>query len=154
MKQEYSDIANYFQDLAQKHKEIKEFKRYELDELLSNAMFTSYPALVLEGFDFDFSGSSPDNVLKNRTGGFNIVLPCNINNAEERTQTLDHLETIGDQFIMKIAKDKKERHPLLTAFDLSSIEGIHFANPAHGIVFCRYTFTLRTKIVEDLSVWE
>ena len=38
MKQEYSDIANYFQDLAQKHKEIKEFKRYELDELLSNAM--------------------------------------------------------------------------------------------------------------------
>lgn len=64
MKQEYSDIANYFQDLAQKHKEIKEFKRYELDELLSNAMFACYPALVLEGFDFDFSGSSPDNVLK------------------------------------------------------------------------------------------
>ena len=47
MKQEYSDIANYFQDLAQKHKEIKEFKRYELDELLSNAMFACYPALVV-----------------------------------------------------------------------------------------------------------
>ena len=154
MTQIYSDIADYFEELASKHKAIKEFERYELDELLSNAMFTQYPALALEGFDFDFAGSMPDNILKNRSGAFCIVCPCDINNAEERTKALDNIESIGDQIIMKIAKDKRERHKLLTAFDLGSVEGLHFANPALGIVFCRYTFTLKTKVAEDITVWE
>lgn len=154
MKQEYSDIANYFESLAQKHKEIKQFERYELDELLSNAMFTRYPALALEGFDFDYTGSTPDNILKNRAGGFCIVDTCDIKNVEERTKVLDHLESIGDQIIMKIAKDKQARNPLITYFEIGSVEGLHFANPALGIVFCRYTFTLKTKISEDSTVWE
>ena len=35
MQQNYTDIADYFEQLADKHKQIKTFCRYELDELLS-----------------------------------------------------------------------------------------------------------------------
>ena len=34
MQQNYTDIADYFEQLADKHKQIKTFCRYELDELL------------------------------------------------------------------------------------------------------------------------
>ena len=75
MQQNYTDIADYFEQLADKHKQIKTFCRYELDELLSKtASIKAFPCLVVEGFDFDFAGSSPDNILKNRHGAFQLSI--------------------------------------------------------------------------------
>ena len=76
MQQNYTDIADYFEQLADKHKQIKTFCRYELDELLSKtASIKAFPCLVVEGFDFDFAGSSPDNILKNIISSFGFVTP-------------------------------------------------------------------------------
>ncbi len=155
MQQKYNDIADYFGSLSKKHKGIKTFCRYELDELLDRTVsIEGFPALVLEGFDFDYSGSVPDNVLKNRNGAFCIVGTCDTTNARQRTDKLEQLEIIAEQILIKMVTDKKNHHPLLTGFEIASAEGIHFVNPMLGYVFCRISFSFKTKITEDLTVWQ
>ena len=143
MQQNYTDIADYFEQLADKHKQIKTFCRYELDELL-----------VVEGFDFDFAGSSPDNILKNRHGAFSIVDKCDIFNPAKRCETLERTEIIAGQILSKMVDDKRQRLPLMTSFEINSAEGLNFINPILGYAFCRISFTFKTKIGEDLTVWQ
>lgn len=155
MQQRYSAIGDYFEKLATSHSGIKEFCRYELDELLDRtANISGFPALVLEGFDFDYAGSSPDNVVKSRNGAFCLVGKCDVANARERTETMERLEMIGEQILMKMVADKRNRNPLLTTFEIASAEGVHYANPMLGYVMCRISFSFRTKITEDLTVWQ
>lgn len=155
MQGKYNDIADYFESLAKSHRRIKEYYRYELDELLDHtANIKKFPALVLEGFDFDYSGSVPDHVLKNRNGAFCLVEKCDLTNAKLRTDTLEALETIAEQILVRMVTDKRNRHPLLTCFEISSAEGAHFANPALGLVLCRVSFSFKTQIKEDISVWQ
>lgn len=155
MQQKYNDIADYFSQLATKHKGIKTFCRYELDELLDRtASIEGFPSLVLEGFDFDYSGSTADNVLKNRNGAFCMVTTCDTLNARERTDSLEKMETIAEQILIKMVTDKKQRHPLLTGFEIASAEGVHFVNPALGYVLCRISFSFKTKTTEDLNLWQ
>ena len=155
MQQNYTDIADYFEQLADKHKQIKTFCRYELDELLSKtASIKAFPCLVVEGFAFDFAGSSPDNILKNRHGAFSIVDKCDIFNPAKRCETLERTEIIAGQILSKMVDDKRQRLPLMTSFEINSAEGLNFINPILGYAFCRISFTFKTKIGEDLTVWQ
>lgn len=153
MKQSYSEVAAYFKSLCNQHKDLKDFNCFELDELLSDANFTKYPALNIEGFDYDFSGSTPDNVTKNRNGAFCIVDKCDVRDQTERMTVLDRIDNIAEQLLVRMVKDKRDLNPLLTTFEIASVEGLHFVNPALGIVFCRILFSFKTKITEDQSVW-
>lgn len=155
MQQSYNQIGDYFGELASRHKGIQTYCRYELDELLDMSIsIPGFPALVLEGFDFDYGGSMTDNVLKNRNGAFCLVDKCDVTDARKRTDVLERLEIIGEQILMKMVDDKRKGNPLLTSFDIGSAEGVHFVNPAMGYVFCRINFSFKTKIAEDLSVWQ
>lgn len=155
MQQNYNDIGDYFALLAGKHKDVKAFCRYELDELLDRTVsIKAFPALVLEGFDFNYAGSQADNVLKSRNGAFCLVAACDVTDARRRTETLEKLEIISEQVLMKMVDDKRNRNTLLTGFDIASAEGVHFVNPALGYVMCRISFSFRTKINEDLTVWQ
>lgn len=155
MQQSYNQIGDYFGGLAIRHKGIQTYCRYELDELLDMSIsIPGFPALVLEGFDFDYGGSVADNVLKNRNGAFCLVDKCDVTDARKRTDVLERLEIIGEQILMKMTDDKRKGNPLLTSFDIGSAEGVHFVNPAMGYVFCRINFSFKTKITEDLSVWQ
>lgn len=155
MQQKYTDIENYFECLSREHLEIKTFCRYELEELLDKTCsIQGFPALILEGFDFDYSGSTPDNILKNRTGAFCIVNNCDVFNSKERTETCENNEIIAEQILMRMVSDKKKRLPLLTGFDITSAEGFHFVNPVLGYVFCRINFSFKTKITENTKIWE
>ncbi|MEG0796414.1 MAG: hypothetical protein RR397_07945 [Odoribacter sp.] len=155
MDQKYTDIGNYFESLSQLHPGIKTFCRYELDELLDkDVSISDYPALILEGFDFNFSGSGADNILKSRNGAFCIVDVCDIFDPVKRTESLERAEIIAEQILLKMVKDKRDRVPLLTSFDISSAEGMHFVNPALGYIFCRISFSFKTKIKEDTAVWQ
>lgn len=155
MEQKYNDIGDYFALLAGKHKDVKVFCRYELDELLYQTVsIEAFPALVLEGFDFNYAGSQTDNVLKSRNGAFCVVAACDVADARLRTEMFEKLEIIGEQVLMKMVDDKRNRNPLLTGFEIASAEGGHFVNLALGYVFCRISFSFRTKITEDLTVWQ
>lgn len=155
MQQNYTDIADYFEQLSNRHKQIKTFCRYELDELLSKtASIKAFPCLVVEGFDFDFAGSSPDNILKNRHGAFSVVDKCDIFNPAKRCEALERTEIIAGQILVKMVDDKRQRLPLMTSFEINSAEGLNFINPLLGYVFCRITFTFKTKIEEDLTIWQ
>lgn len=155
MQQKYTDIQNYFERLTQEHKLIKTFCRYELEELLDKTCsIQNFPALVLEGFDFDYSGSTPDNILKNRTGAFCIVDKCDVFNSKERTETCQNNEIIAEHIVVRMFIDKQKRLSLLTGFDITSVEGVHFVNPVLGYVFCRINFSFKTKITEDTNIWE
>jgi len=155
MQQNYNDIGNYFADLAKKHKEIKEFTRFELDELLGQSInFQEYPVFVLEGFDFDYAGSTPDNIIKSRNGGFLVIDTCDLTCPNSRMEVMEKVEAIAQQFLMKMTEDKCNRHPLLTTFSMADAVGEHALNPQKGLVMCRITFSFKTKIKEDVDVWE
>ena len=155
MEQKYNDIGNYFDDLAKRHKEIKEFTRFELDELLGQSInFQEYPVFVLEGFDFDYAGSSPGNIIKSRNGAFCIVDICDTKCASSRMEMMEKTEAIAQEFLMKMVEDKDNRHKLLTTFSIADAEGVHALNPQKGLVMCRITFSFKTKIREETGVWE
>lgn len=155
MHQNYNDIGNYFADLANRHKEIKEFTRFELDELLGQSIsFGEYPVFVLEGFDFDYAGSTPGNIIKSRNGAFCIIDICDTTSELSRMEVMEKTEAIAQQFLLKMEEDKCNRHPLLTTFSMADAVGEHALNPQKGLVMCRITFSFKTKIREDVSVWE
>lgn len=155
MEQRFSDLVNYFEGLAMQHRDIKSFCRYELDELLDKTVnISGFPAFVLEGFDFDYAGSRPDDVIKERTGAFCIVDLCDGFDAEKRMQILERNERIADEILLRMVADKRNRHPLLSAFEIASAKGGHYLNPAFRYALCRVSFSFKTKIKEDLSVWK
>lgn len=155
MEQRCNELVRYFEDLAERHEEIVSFCRYELDELLDKtANISGFPALVLEGFDFDYGSSQPDNVLKERNGAFCVLDVCDGFDAEKRMQVLEHNERIAEDILLKMINDKRERHPLLAAFEISSAKGGHFLNPAFRYALCRVSFSFKTKVKENRAVWK
>lgn len=155
MHQNYNDIGNYFEDLAKRHKEIKAFTRFEFDDLLGQSInIQEYPAFGLEGFDFDYSGSTPDNIIKSRNGAFCIIDICDATSISSRMEAMEKTEAIAQQFLMKMIDDKRNRNPVLTTFSIAEAEGVHVLIPEQRLVACRITFSFKTKIREDTDVWE
>lgn len=155
MDQKFSDIVGYFEQLAARHCDIAAFCRFEVDELLEKTVnIPGFPALVLEGFDFDYGSSQPDNVLKERNGAFCLVDVCDGFDSSKRMEVLERNERIAEEILMKMVEDKRKRHPLLSSFEIASAKGGHYLNPAFRYAICRVSFSFKTKVREGLDVWK
>jgi hypothetical protein len=155
MAAEFADLVSYFEKLAREHIEIrhsateKHFYRFEVEELLTG-MCTKikYPALVLEGYDFNYQDSNSDNIIKRRNGAFmlldHVPDPNNFNKIAEVT---DKLEKIGDDILVKMRSDKASRLvPVLRGFSLNESDGILLKVQQFGQYGIRFSFTLGSPV--------
>lgn len=124
-KGKYADLVAYFEQLARSHKDIahtdsdKHFFRFELEEMLTGMRSKiNYPALVLEGYDFEFTDEKSDNVHKRLNCAFMILGKVNDKGEFDLIHNLwDRLEEIGNE-IMNVdgIESLKDYRDLLVKF--------------------------------------
>ena len=165
MKAKFADLVSYFENLATSHtairhtQEEKHFFRFELEEMLTGMRSgVNYPALVLEGYDFTFVDGDSDNVHKRLNCGFMVIGKVSDKGDYDQIHELwDSLEEIGDEIIIRILHDKRERKTdCLAFFSVRSVSGTPLADMNLIHYGFRYEFQLTWPVSNDinLSVWE
>jgi len=156
----FSNLVEYFQYMAENHKDLNHsasephFYRFELDEVLTSLGGNiNFPALILEGYDFDFGDSVSDNLQKKRNGAFIVIMhEGDENNHDQINQIYDQCEAIGDEIIVRIASDKRNRNvPVVRNFDIRNTQGNMLANAGEGYYGIRYTFSLHSPRPNDVD---
>ncbi len=123
------DFTKYIETLCSKHVEIKHSKekkhfiRLDNDEMLQEGKYIHYPVVTMEKLTASYSDQE-DNTTKNRhvemmfldhisdTGNFNHI-----------ENTWSRMESIAEDFIMKIKSDRRSRkYPFLKNLKMTGIE--------------------------------
>lgn len=164
MAAKFSDLVEYMETLAAEHVSIqhtassKHFYRFELDEVLTGMCGKmNYPALVLEGYDFDYSESNSDNIRKKRSGAF--ILIDKVNDLKDFNRILevqDEMEEIANDILIKMKSDKESRLiPVLRDFNISDSTGVTLSIMQLGQHGVRVTFSLTSAInnIVDTEKW-
>jgi hypothetical protein len=165
MAAKFSDLVSYFKKLASEHINIKHssskkhFYRFELDEVIS-AMCANinYPAMILESYDFNYSDSHSDNIMKSRSGAFILIDKVNDQGDYDKIHEVwDKMEEIGDDILIRMRADKATRNePAVRDFDISASEGIPFNVESLGQYGVRFTFVLKSPVnsIVDATKWQ
>jgi len=144
-KAKFLDLVTYFETMARSHKAIghndnqKHFFRFELEEMLTGMRSKiNYPALILEGYDFEFVDQTTDNVHKRLNYAFMLLDKVSDKGDFDRVHDIwDALEEIGDELIVRILSDKRSRVvPVLSYFSMNSVSGV----PLTDLQFVHYGF--------------
>lgn len=155
MAAKFSDLVNYFEQLAGQHIEIKHngidkhFYRFELDEVLTGLCSNlKYPALILEGYDFNYTESNSDNIRKKRSGAFILIdRVADRKDYNKIHEVWDAMEEIGDDILVKMKADKESRQvPVLRDFNINECEGVPLSVTELGQHGVRFTFSLTSAV--------
>jgi len=164
MASKFADLVTYFEKIATEHVDIhhsgtsKHFFRFELDEVLAGLTYKmNFPALILEAYDFEYSDSRSDNVIKQRNGAFIIIDKVSDSGDFARIHEVwDKCEQIGEDILIRMRRDKASRkEPVLRDFDISQSAGIPFDVRTLGHYGMRFTFSLGSAVNNevDLTRW-
>jgi len=165
MKAKFAEFVAYFENLAASHSSIrhqvgeKHFFRFELEEMLTGMRSgINYPAIILEGYDFNFVDVDSDNVHKKINCGFMIIGKVSDKGDYDTIHTLwDTLEEIGDEIIVRILHDKRERKTgCLAYFHIRNVSGAPLTDVNLIHYGFRYEFQLSWPISNeiDTEVWD
>lgn len=156
----FSDLVAYFESLASQHVDIahseesKHFYRYELDDVLTGISASiNYPALVLEGYDLNYKDNKSDNLQKQRNGAF--ILLGYVGDSDDHAKihaTWDQLEEIGEELILKIKKDKKDKAvQVVKDFDLNEVDGTLLSVEEAGHYGIRFTYGITSTRNNEIN---
>ena len=160
MKSKFIDLVEYFESLAIGHKSIlhspseKHFFRFELEEFMTGMKSRiNYPALILEGYDFQFTDSTSDNVHKVINCAFMLVGKISDKGDYDAIHALwDQLEEIGDELIVKILDDKRNRNvEVLSYFNIGDVSGAPLTDMNLIHYGFRYDFKLSWPLTNDIN---
>ena len=162
MKNNFSKLIDYFENLAKTHVEIqhteneKHFFRFEIDEVLNGIQRSdvAYPMLILEGYSYNYTDNKSDNILKNRSGAFVLLDHCpDISDYENVHAIWDKLEIIADDILIKIKSDKRNPlTPVVRGFEFSDVESRLIANEIGNSIGIRLTFTISAPVSTDVNI--
>lgn len=158
-------IENYFESLANSHKDIKTFLKrnlHEVEQGISGGNI-QFPCMVLENFDWQLSGLKNDNPSMIITGAFHIVdqvrssRDFDVYKVAEKT-----CNPIASQIINKLIKEEYNymfgdpEHPI--KYIDGSIQGLFLGKNFYSELQAGVRYEIRfavdydTKI--DESVWQ
>ncbi|MFZ4545878.1 MAG: hypothetical protein ACOYN4_00505 [Bacteroidales bacterium] len=149
----FSALIAYFQTLASQHVSIKNFYRFELDEVLSDLRNLETPCLVMEGYKFSFTDNKSDNILKTRGGAFILLDQVkDIGDFNAIHAAWDSLEVIGDDILARIRADKRLPDSPVQSFPIESVEAHLLSNEMGNYYGIRFTFDIVCKFNPDVDV--
>lgn len=165
MKAKFADLVSYFENLAASHTalkhtpEEKHFFRFELEEMLTGMRSgVNYPAIILEGYDFNFVDGDSDNVHKRINCGFMVIGKVSDKGDYDAIHTLwDTLEEIGDEIIIRILHDKRlKKTDCLAYFHTRNVSGAPLTDINLIHYGFRYEFQLTWPLSNDIDpeVWQ
>ena len=160
MKTKFADLVSYFEGLATNHQALmhredeKHFFRFELEEFMTGMKSRiHYPALILEGYDFNFVDQFSDNVHKEIHTAFLLIDKVSDKGDFEAIHALwDRLEEIGDEITVRILHDKRERsHEVLSYFNIGNVSGAPLTDMNLIHYGFRYDFKLSWPVENDIN---
>jgi len=148
----FTDLVAYFQALAARHKHIKDFYRFELDEVLTSLRDIETPCLILEGYKFSFTDNKSDNILKTRSGAFILLDHVkDIGDYDLIHSTWDNLEDIGDDILARIKADKNNPESPVKNFPIENLEGHLLSTEMGNYYGIRFTFDIVCRFNADVD---
>ncbi len=148
----FTDLIAYFQALAYGHKHIKDFYRFELDEVLTSLRNIETPCLIIEGYKFSFTDNKSDNILKTRSGAFILLDHVkDIGDYDLIHSTWDSLEEIGDDILARIKADKNNPESPVRNFPLENVEGHLLSTEMGNYYGIRFTFDIVCRFNADVD---
>jgi len=164
MKAKFAELVSYFENLATQHSAInhqvgeKHFFRFELEEMLTGMKSNlNYPALILEGYDFEFVDHDSDNLQKRVNCAFMLLDHVKDKGDFDAIHELwDSLEEIGDELVVRILSDKRQhKADCLGYFHAKTITGTPITDMNLIHYGFRYAFELSWPVNNDVNpeVW-
>lgn len=156
----FSDLVAYFENLAAQHVDINHseeephFYRYELDDVLTGISDElNYPALILEGYDLNYKDQNSDNLQKTRNGAFILLgYVGDSGDHDKKHETWDFLEEVGEELVLKIKADKRERTvKVVRDFDLNEVEGTLMESEETGHYGIRFSYGITSARNNDVN---
>ena len=148
----FTDLVSYFQTLASQHTLIKNFYRFELDEVLTSLRDMETPCLIMEGYKFSFTDNKSDNILKTRGGAFILLDHVkDIGNFNAIHSAWDSLEEIGDDILARIRSDKHVLSSPVQNFPFESVEAQLISTDLGNFYGIRFTFDIVCKFNPDVD---
>jgi len=123
-----SEIAAFFEQLAQHHKKInhssmdKHFYRMELNDFAAGVSGFKGFNMILEVMPLKYDGNNNDNVFKVREVAFIIVKSLTIINKEAISLAFDECEAIVDDILSKLNNARCVFKDTIISYDPSSID--------------------------------
>jgi hypothetical protein len=149
----FADLVAYFQTLAAQHKLIKNFYRFELDEVLTDLRDLETPCLIMEGYKFSFVDNKSDNILKTRGGAF--ILMDHVKEFGDFNAihaAWDNLEEIGDDVLARIRSDRHDLSSPVQNFPLESVEAQLISTDLGNFYGIRFTFDIVCKFNPEVNL--
>jgi hypothetical protein len=156
----FSDLISYFEKLAAEHVSIKHtasdkhFYRFELDEVLTGMCANlKYPALILEGYDFQYQESNSDNIRKRRSGAFILIDKASDRKDFNRIHDIwDFMEEIGNDILIRMRTDKESHaEPVMSDFAIEECEGVPLSITELGQHGIRFTFSIISPVSNEVD---
>jgi hypothetical protein len=142
----FADLVAYFQTLASQHKRIKNFYRFELDEVLTDLRDLETPCLIMEGYKFSFTDNKSDNILKTRGGAFILLEHVkDIGDFNAIHAAWDNLEEIGDDVLARIRSDRHALSSPVQNFPIETVEAQLISTDLGNFYGIRFTFDIVCK---------
>ncbi len=154
-----------FEFIATNHKQInhsskeKHFFRLEVEEVLTGlGDSVNYPYLAMENYEYGFTDSLSDNVLKNRQCAFMVLDHIiSADDSDAIHQAFDKCESIVDDILNLLQQFANSRqHPVVKDFDINSVEVVPIYNQADQAYGMRAMFKTvnNYKSSVDISKWK
>ena len=148
----FAELVSYFQLLASEHVSIKNFYRFEVDEVLTDLRDIETPCLIMEGYKFSFTDNKSDNILKTRGGAFILLDHVkDIGDFNAIHTAWDNLEAIGDDVLARIKSDRNVSSSPVQNFPFESVEGQLISTEFGNFYGIRFTFDIVCKFNNEVE---
>ena len=148
----FADLVSYFQTLASQHILIKNFYRFELDEVLTDLRDIQTPCLIMEGYKFSFVDNKSDNILKTRGGAFILLDHVkDIGDFNAIHTVWDNLEEIGDDVLARIRSDRHVSYSPVQNFPIETVEAQLISTDLGNFYGIRFTFDIVCKFNPEVN---
>ena len=119
----HSTIIDYFKNLSENLKDVKDFFRMDLIEIQSSFRSDAdFPCLVVESHENDFSSSKINQTVNDRTFAFTVFYNPEKGNYDEQNTMLDLSEKMGLKIIARMKHDASlPEHILFNRFKQESV---------------------------------
>lgn len=156
----YIKLKNYFQNIAEKHKAIKDFSGYfarEIQQKMGSYAGIGSPFLTIFNYELGLDGGEM-NTIGTRKLTFSVLFhnPA-FDNFEAQQEAIDHAEQIALQILARIKKDHNTKtHFLYGSFekDMTKIYPVEDPNiQVYGVDVVVH-FRNKQPLVVDSDDWE
>ncbi|TLX73688.1 hypothetical protein E9993_14620 [Labilibacter sediminis] len=151
MKTTLTQFISYLEELASLHTDINHdpethptfIRFYEANDPAKAArnQIKHTPCIMVKDYDFHFEDNKSDNVHKVRDIEFLVIDKISQSSTKEDVYTIwERTEEIGDEFIMRMKDDKRNRrNNAVIHFDLNKVRGIPADITAGGLYATSYS---------------